>query len=67
MKMADWVSELDTFAEIYGKGKLDKLGQASHQQAMDKATREYRDYQARTLSPVEKDYLDSIKKSAERG
>ena len=33
----------------------------SHKQAIDKATGEYRKYKARTLSEVERDYLDSIK------
>ena len=32
-----------------------------HKQAIDKATGEYRKYKARTLSEVERDYLDSIK------
>lgn len=35
-------------------------GNASHKQAIDKATGEYRKYKARTLSEVERDYLDSI-------
>ena len=30
-------------------------------QAVEKATTEYKKYKARTLSEVEKDYLDSIK------
>jgi hypothetical protein len=36
-------------------------GTVTHQQAMDKATDEYRKYKARTFSEVEQDYLDSIK------
>jgi hypothetical protein len=36
-------------------------GTVTHQQAVDKATDEYRKYKARTLSEVEQDYLDSIK------
>ena len=36
-------------------------GSVSHKQAIDKATGEYRKYKARTLSEVERDYLDSIK------
>ena len=35
-------------------------GTVTHQQAVDKATTEYRKYKARTLSDVEQDYLDSI-------
>lgn len=33
----------------------------SHKQTIDKATGEYRKYKARTLSEVERDYLDFIK------
>lgn len=33
----------------------------SHQQAVEKAESEYRKYQAKTLSPVEKEYLESLK------
>ena len=33
----------------------------SHKQAVEKATTEYKKYKARTLSEVEKDYLDSIR------
>ncbi len=32
-----------------------------HQQAMEKAEKEYRKYQVKTLSPVEQAYLDTIK------
>ena len=37
-------------------------GSVSHQQAMEKAEKEYRKYQVKTLSPVEQAYLDTIKK-----
>jgi hypothetical protein len=61
MKMQDWVAELDKFSEIYGKGKLGDAGKVSHEKAIEKAEREYRKYQVKTLSPVEKDYLETIK------
>ena len=61
MKMSDWVAELDKFSEIYGKGKLVNAGQVSHEKAVEKAEKEYRKYQVKTLSPVEKDYLEAIK------
>ncbi len=32
------------------------------QQAYEKAEREYKKYEVKTLSPVEKDYLENIKK-----
>lgn len=61
MHMNDWVSELDKFTSAYGKGVLPDAGKISHAQADAKATVEYRKYQARTLSPVEEEYLLSIK------
>ena len=61
MKMENWVEELDKFTEIYGKGKLQNAGKVSHKDAMDKAESEYKKYQAKTLSPVEKAYLETIK------
>jgi len=61
MKMKDWVAELDKFAGIYGKGVLKDAGNVSHEKAALKAEHEYRKYQEKTLSPVEKVYLDTIK------
>ncbi|MBJ2192780.1 MAG: cell filamentation protein Fic, partial [Muribaculaceae bacterium] len=40
---------------------LNGPGSVSHQQAMDKAREEYRKFQVRELSPVERAYLDTIK------
>ena len=61
MRMADWIAELDKFAENFGRGVLNDSGTVSHKQAIEKATNEYRKYQAKTLSDVERAYLDSIK------
>lgn len=61
MRMVDWVEELDKFAAMYGKGVLQNAGSISHEEAMQKAEQEYRQYQVKTLSPVEKAYLDTIK------
>jgi hypothetical protein len=61
MRMKDWVSELDTFAKNYGKGVLVSAGNISHEDAAEKARAEYRKYQAKTLTPVEEAYLESIK------
>jgi len=61
MQMKDWVDELDRFTTIYGKGTLENAGNTSHNKAMKKATEEYLKYQKKTISPVEKDYLDTVK------
>jgi hypothetical protein len=61
MKMKDWIAELDKFSETYGKGVLENSGKISHEKALKKAEKEYKKYQVKTLSPVEKDYLETIK------
>jgi hypothetical protein len=61
MRMCDWVAELDKFANMYGKGAIEDAGKISHNKAVAKAEKEYRKYQAKTLSPVEEAYLDTIK------
>jgi len=61
MRMKDWIAELDRFTEMYGKGVLPDAGKISHDEAMQKAEKEYRKYQVKTLSPVEKAYLDTVK------
>lgn len=61
MKMSDWVAELDKFTSMYGKGALQNVGKISHEKAIEKAEKEYKKYQVKTLSSVEKAYLKSIK------
>lgn len=61
MKMQDWIEELDTFTTSYGKGTLQNEGKVSHNKAIEKAEQEYKKYQVKTLSPVEKEYLESVK------
>ncbi|MFA5961318.1 MAG: virulence RhuM family protein [Parcubacteria group bacterium] len=61
MRMVDWVAELDKFVKNYGKGVLQNAGKVSNEQATEKAIKEYRKFQAKTLSPVEKAYLENIK------
>ena len=61
MRMTDLVAELDRFAKNYGKGVLQNAGKVSNEQAIEKAIKEYGKFQAKTLSPVEKAYLENIK------
>lgn len=61
MTMKDWSEHLDRILTMSGEQLLAGNGSISHKQAVDKATVEYKRYKARTLSPVERDYLDSIK------
>lgn len=61
MYMKDWINELDKFSSAYGKGVLQNKGAVNKKQADKKAEREFRAYEVKTLSPVEKEYLEMIK------
>ena len=60
MTMVAWSSHLDKILTMSGEQLLKTAGSISHEQAINKATKEYKKYQAKTLSDVEQDYLDSI-------
>ena len=61
MYMSDYVQQLDNILSSTGEALLNGPGTISHQQAMEKAEQEYRLFQVRELSPVERAYLDTIK------
>jgi hypothetical protein len=61
MKMKDWMVQFDKMIEIFDKKLLTNAGKMSHKKALEKAEKEYKKYQVKTLSPVEKDYLEVIK------
>ena len=60
MRMIDYVQELDNILNSTGRKVLDNAGNISHTQATEKAKSEYKKYQAKTLSSVEKEYLKNI-------
>ena len=69
MYMKDWIKEVDDFTGRYGKGILSHAGTVSNSAALEKANKEYEKYRYRTLiepSPVERDYLDSMKKAQKK-
>ena len=61
MYMADYVEHLDRILSSTGEKVLEGSGTVSHAKAIEKAKAEYKKYQAKTLSPVEKAYLQTIK------
>ena len=64
MKRGDssyWKELLDGIFSAAGRSILSDAGSRSHREAMEKAEAEYRRYQVRTLSPVERAYLASLK------
>ena len=61
MTMKDWSEHLDKILTMSGEQLLQGNGSISHEKAIEKATSEYKKYQQKTLSDVEKDFLNSIK------
>ena len=61
MYMSDYVTQLDTILSSGNRKLLKDAGSVSHKMALEKAKDEYRKYQEITLSPVEEEYLKSIK------
>ena len=61
MKMNDWVKHLDAILTSTGEELLQGAGDVSHEKAIDKVKGEYKKYQQKTLSEVEKSFLDTIK------
>lgn len=60
MYMEDYIKQLDSILSSTGEKLLKDSEKISHEQALEKAKTEYRKYQLKTLSPVEKAYLDTI-------
>lgn len=67
MTMKDWAKHLDGILTSTGENLLIGKGTVSHLQAMEKAQTEYKKYKAKTLSNVEKDYLEIIKLLEQKG
>lgn len=61
MTMKDWANHLDRILTMSGEQLLQDAGSVSHQQAVEKATGEYKKYQEKTLSTVERDFLSAVK------
>lgn len=62
MYMLDYIKQLDLILSSTGEKILVGAGAISHQKAIEKAKEEYRKYQVKTISLVEKEYLESLKK-----
>jgi hypothetical protein len=59
--MKDWAAHLDRILTMSGEKLLQGFGIVTHEKAMEKATSEYKKYQQKTLSEVEKNYLENLK------
>ncbi len=63
MYMSDYISMLDSVLTSGNRQILTGAGNISHEQALKKAKNEYLKYQNNELSPVEKEYIKSLKKA----
>lgn len=61
MYMEDYIKQLDLILSTTGEKKLIGAGTISHDEAIKKAKSEYRKYQVKEISPVEKEYLETLK------
>ena len=66
MYMSDYVEQLDLVLTSSNRKLLKGSGKISHDKAIEKARNEYQKYQVKTLSPVEKEYLNSLKQIEEK-
>ena len=61
MYMKDYLNHLNETLKSQGDRVLEGSGKISHKQATAKALQEYSKYQIETLSPVEEEYLKTVK------
>ena len=61
MYMEDYIKQLDMILSSTGEKLLVGAGSISHNQAIKKAKLEYKKYQIKTISPVEREYLKILK------
>lgn len=62
MRMKDYIKQLDKILDSLDANILMNAGKMSHKEAVEKAKLEYKKYQIKELSPIEKEYLNSINK-----
>ncbi len=62
MRMKDYINQLDKILNSLDANVLKDAGNVSHKKAIEKAKAEYDKYQIKELSPIEKEYFESINK-----
>lgn len=65
MRMSDYINQLDKILSSLDTKILTNSGTVSHKNAIDKAKEEYKKYQVKELTSIEKEYLNSIKNLGE--
>lgn len=61
MYMEDYIKHLNMILSSTSEKLLTGAGSISHNQAIEKAKTEYKKYQVKTISPVEQEYLNTLK------
>lgn len=59
--MKDWINHVDNILKATGEDLLEGNGKITRQKMKEKVSEEYKKFQQKTLSQVEKDYLREIK------
>ena len=59
--MKDWINHVDRILIATGEDLLKDNGKISREQMIEKVEKDYKKYHQKTLSQVEKDYLNEIK------
>ncbi|BBM35240.1 virulence RhuM family protein [Pseudoleptotrichia goodfellowii] len=66
MTMKDWINHVDNILKATGEDLLEGNGKITRQKMKEKVNEEYKKFQQKTLSQVEKDYLKEIKEIEKR-
>ena len=61
MTMQKWIEHVDKILEATGEDLLKENGEISHEKMEQKVKEEFKKYKDKTLTQVEKDYLEEIK------
>ena len=65
MRMSDYINQLEKILSFLDTKILTNSGTVSHKNAIDKTKEEYKKYQVKELTTIEKEYLNSIKNLGE--
>jgi len=62
MTMRDWINHVDNILQATGEDVLQGNGKITREEADEKVDGEYKKYRQKTLTQVERDYLEEIKR-----
>ena len=62
MRMSDYIKMLDLVLTSGNRNLLTDSGKVSHEEAIEKARKEYKKYQTKLITPIEQAHFENIKK-----